>query len=150
MPPSEIRREARESLKGKWGKAALITLAFLAFSMLIGFVQGIVGEETILYSILDVAFLIINIPLSFGLMISFIKLKRGEKVSAFDFIKEGFSRFAKAWGITWHTFIRLLLPIACLIIIAILHTVLILTGVAVQLGAFFSLLYIVLLIDTSS
>ena len=28
MPPSEIRREAREALRGKWGKAILLLFAF--------------------------------------------------------------------------------------------------------------------------
>jgi len=148
MPPSEIRKEARESLKGKWGKAACIILAFLAISMLMGFVQGFINEESIIYTILEVAYLIINIPLSFGLIVSFIKLKRGEEVSSFDFIKEGFSRFGKSWGISLHTFIRLLLPIICLFIIVILHLVLMLTNSVIQLNAIFSLLYVVLLIST--
>ena len=42
MLTSEIRREARESLKGKWGKAVCITLVFMAISMIIGFIQGFV------------------------------------------------------------------------------------------------------------
>lgn len=148
MPPSEIRNEARESLKGKWGKAACITLAFLAFSMLVGFVQGFINEDSIAYDILEVAYLIINVPLSFGLIISFIKLKRGEEVSAFDFIQEGFNRFSKSWGIAWHTFIRLLLPIVCLVLIVVLHFILMFANANVQLNAMFSLVYIVLLIAT--
>ena len=138
----------RTSFSSVSSKTSCITLAFLAFSMLIGFVQGFVSQESIIYDILDIAYVIINVPLSFDLMISFIKLKSGEDVSAFDFVKEGFSRFGKSWGIAWHTFIRLLLPIASLILIIILHLVLMLSGVAVQLGALFSLIYVVLLIVT--
>jgi len=148
VSPSEIRRDAREALKGKWGKAVCIVLAFLAVSMLMGFVQGFINEESIVYTILEVAYVIINVPFSFGLIISFMKIKRNEEVKTLDFIKDGFLRFGKSWGITWHTFIRLLLPVVCLILVVILHLVLFFTGVAVQLGTLFSLLYIVLLFTT--
>ena len=120
MPPSEIRKEAREALSGKWGKAVCIILAYMALSFIIGLIEGLVGEGSVLYSIIDLAFAIITIPLSFGLIISFIKLKRGEEVTALDFFKEGFSRFGRSWGIAWHTFIRMLLPIICIMLITIL------------------------------
>lgn len=128
MPPSEIRKEARESLKGNWGKAVCIVLAYMLVTFLIGFVEGLVGEGTILYSIIDLAYVIVSAPLSFGLIISFMKLKRGEEVKAFGFLEDGFSKFGKSWGITWHTFVRLLLPIACLVLTIILMTVLVLLG----------------------
>lgn len=128
MPPSEIRKEARESLKGNWGKAICIILAYMLISFAVGFVEGLVGEETILYSIIDIAYAIISVPLSFGLIISFMKLKRGEEVKAFGFLKDGFSKFGKSWGIAWHTFVRLILPIACLVLTIILMTVLVLLG----------------------
>lgn len=125
MPASEIRKEAREALAGKWGKAVCIILVYLAFSFAIGLIEGFAGEGTALYTIIDLAYLVISIPLSFGLLISFMKLIRGEEVSNLDFFKEGFSRFGKAWGIYFHTFLRLLLPIICLVLIIILMAVLI-------------------------
>ena len=128
MPPSEIRKEARESLRGNWGKAVGIVLAYMLISFIVGFVEGLADEGTILYSIIDLAYAIISVPLSFGLIISFIKLKRGEEVKAFGFLKDGFSRFGKSWGIGWHTFVRLLLPIVCLVLTIILMTVLVLLG----------------------
>lgn len=148
MPPSEIRKEAREALKGKWGKAALITLAFLAISMLMGFIQGFLEEGSVFYYVLDAVYLLLNIPLSFGLIISFINLKRNENVSAFAFFKEGFSRFGKSWGIWFHTLVRLLLPIICMVFIIILHIVLMIANATIQLNAIFSLLYVVLLVTT--
>lgn len=125
MPPSEIRKEAREALRGKWGKAVCIILAYTAFAFIIGLIEGLVREGTALYTIIDLAYLVISIPLSFGLIISFMKLKRDEEVSCFDFFKDGFSRFGKSWGICFQTFIRLLLPIICLVLIIILMAVLI-------------------------
>ena len=128
MPPSEIRKEAREALKGTWGKGVCIVLAYMLFSFLIGLVEGLVGEGTLLYSIIDLAYAIISIPLSFGLIISFMKLKRGEEVKAFGFLKDGFSRFGKSWGVAWHTFVKMLLPIACLIVIMVLMSILFVVG----------------------
>lgn len=128
MTASEIRKEAREVLKGKWGKAICILLAYVLITFAVGFVEGLVGEGSFIYTIIDLAFLVISVPISFGLVISFIKLKRGEDVKAFGFIKDGFSRFSKSWGIAWHTFVRLLLPIVCLVLTIILMTVLVLLG----------------------
>lgn len=130
MPPSNIRKEAREALKGNWGKAVCIVLAYMLISFVIGLIESLVGEGTVLYYIIDLAYLVISIPLSFGLIISFMKLKRGEEVKAFGFFKDGFSRFGKSWGITFHTFIRLLLPIICIILIAALLLFSIMYGIA--------------------
>lgn len=120
MPPSEIRKEARESLTGKWGKAVRIILAYLLISFVIGFIEGLAEEGSTLALLLGLASFIISVPMTFGLIISFIKLKREEEVSAFGFLKDGFSRFGKSWGIWVHTLLKLLLPIACLFFIIIL------------------------------
>lgn len=124
MPASEIRKDAREALKGKWGKAVCIILVYLALSFVVGFIQGLFKVGSAIYTIINLAYVIISIPLSFGLLISFMKLKRGENVSCYDFFEDGFSRFGKSWGIWFHTFIRLLLPIVCLILVIIFAAVL--------------------------
>ena len=148
MPPSEIRREARESLKGKWRKAASIAFAFLAISFLVGFVQGLVGEGTLTYNLIQIAFLVINIPLSFGLLATLMKLKRNEDVSTFDFFKEGFSRFGKSWGIWFHTFIRLILPIICLVLVTFLMISLGVVNALTQSNLVLTLLGVALFIAT--
>ena len=117
MPPSEVRRDAREALAGKWGKGVSLVLAVLLFDFVVGFIVGLVGEESVLSSILDLAFSIISPALSFGLIICFVKLKRGEKTSAFGFIPEGLKRFGKTWGIALWTFVKLLLPIICMFLV---------------------------------
>lgn len=120
MPPSELRKEAREALSGKWGKAVCIILAYLLFTFALGFVEGFFEESGFIFLLIEIAVLVISMPLSFGLLISFMKLKRGEDVKAFGFLKEGFSRFSKSWGIWFHTLLRMLLPIACIILVVIL------------------------------
>lgn len=146
MPPSEIRKEARETLKGKWGKAVCIYLIFYILTFIIEKLFDNQGAN--FFGIKYWISYIISVPLSFGLIISFMKIKRNEEVKIWDFIKDGFLRFGKSWGITWYTFIRLLLPIACFVLITILHFVLMFANANVQLSTMFSLAYVVLLIAT--
>ena len=125
MPPSEIRKEAREALVGKWGKALCIMLVFFAFVLLyetIGEVLKI--SMPLLYRVFDILYLVVSIPLGFGLVISFMKLKRSESVSAVSFFKEGFDHFGKAWGIYWYTFLKMLLPCLCMFSVIILIIIL--------------------------
>ena len=125
MPASEIRKNAREALRGKWGKAVCITLVYMFISFVIVLVQGFFNERSLAYSLIGIAYIVISIPMSFGLIISFMKLKRNENVSAVDFLKDGFSRFNRSWGIWFYTFLKLILPIICLVFIMILMAVLI-------------------------
>lgn len=148
MTSSEIKKEARELLRGKWLKAVCITLVFLLFSSIAGFIQGFLDENSALYNIIDIIFLIVSVPLSFGLLISFMKLKRNEEVSVFTLFKEGFSRFGKSWGIWFHTFIRLLLPIICLILVAILMVSLGVVNFLTQSNLLLTLLGTILFIAT--
>lgn len=120
MPASEIRKEARESLKGKWGKGALIILAYFAFTFVLGLIEGLFKSNSTIYLLIELAVLVISAPLSFGLVIAFMKLKRGEEISAFGFFKEGFSRFVKSWGVYFRIFLKLLLPTICFIVLIVL------------------------------
>ena len=119
MPPSEIRKEARESLKGKWRKAVCIILAYMLFTFVLGFIEGIFEKNEIVYPFIELAILLISIPVSFGLLISFMKLKRDDVVSTFGFFKDGFSNFGRSWGIAWNTLKKMLLPIVCIVLIAL-------------------------------
>lgn len=120
MPPLEFRKEAREALTGKWGKAVCIMLAYMLFTFVLGFIEGLFKGNEFVYLLIELSVLVISMPLSFGLIISFMKLKRGEDVKAFGFLKDGFARFGKSWGIAWHIFIRMLLPIICFVLILVL------------------------------
>ena len=120
MPASEIRKDARVALAGKWGMAVCITIIYFVIAFAMGLIQGLFDEGSIMYAVIGLVYLILSMPLSFGLVISFMKLKRDEKVSCFDFLKDGFARFNRSWGIWFYTFVKLLLPIVCLILIVIL------------------------------
>lgn len=126
MIPSELRKKAREVLHGNWGKGVLITLAYLLIAIIISCVLYLFKSNNAAYSILNIAELIITLPLSFGFVICFLKLSRSEQTSAFSFVTEGFSRFSRAWGIFFHILIKMILPIVCLIFTILLMSLLIL------------------------
>lgn len=151
MPPSELRKEAREALSGKWGKGICIILAYLLITFAIGFVEGLFENNSLLFLLIEIAVLVITVPLSFGLTISFMKLKRNENVTAFGFLNDGFTNFSKSWGIAWHTFVRMLLPVVAIFIIAILMSILTVTSAKTPLFALAGVvLYIATLIYTVS
>ena len=120
MSISKIRENAREALRGKWGKAACFTLAYLVFFMVVGFVIGLFGEESLLGKLLDLATTIIQVPIVFGLTFAFIKLKRNEEVKAFDYLSIGFSNFGRAWKISLRVFLKVLLPFIGIVVGALI------------------------------
>jgi len=148
MPPSEIRKEAREALKGKWGKSICILLAYFVLAFILGLVQGFFSTNKYIYLLIELAVLVLSMPLSFGLIISFMKLKRGESVKAFGFLKDGFSRFVKSWGIAWHIFLKMILPIICLFLVAVLISVLVIFNAATDTNLWVTILGVLLYIVT--
>lgn len=110
---ADYRASAREKLSGKWGKAALISLGYFVVSFVLGFIEGLLPEN--IKSIFSIATTIIEIPLSFGLLISFYKLFNGEDAKAFDFLKSGFSNFKRAWLVGLNVALKMIIPIIILI-----------------------------------
>lgn len=84
MLSSDFREEARRRLTGKWGKVALMVLAYVALFFVIGFIEGILPNA--IQPILGLAELVVEIPLGFGLIYSLFKIFNGEDVGAFDFV----------------------------------------------------------------
>lgn len=122
MPPSDIRKDARIALSGNWKKGVCIILVNFLISFVISLIirNSFNDNYSILSTLIDIAYTIISTPLAFGLVISFIKLKRGEAVKPYDFIVDGFSNFCRAWGIALQTLLKMLLPIICLILVFLL------------------------------
>lgn len=117
MVSSQIRAEARNSLTGKWGKAALLTLVFGVIDYLITFLLNLVPMVGGLIS------LVITPVLAFGFLVSIIKLKRSEEVGYIDFFKNGFNQFGKVWGVIGQTILKMLLPMIAIIISIVLIAV---------------------------
>lgn len=114
MVSSEFRLEARKKLEGKWGKAACLVLAYAVAIFVLGFISGLFPDSVDF--ILSVIVSVIEVPLSFGLIISLLKLYNNEEVKAFDFLSTGFSNFKKAWGISIQMFLKMIVPFILIII----------------------------------
>ena len=114
MVSSDFRAEARRKLQGKWGKGALITLAYLAITFVIGFISGLLPES--METLISIATMVIEIPLSFGVVFAFLKLFNGEDVKAFDFLSLGFNNFKKSWGIFFQTLLKLIVPVILIVV----------------------------------
>ena len=92
MISSDFRTEARRKLAGKWGKTALIILAYFAVFFVINFVEGFFPDFTL------------------------FKVYNDEEVKAFDFLELGFSNFKKSWGITLQTALKMIVPIILVVV----------------------------------
>lgn len=134
---SELRAKAREKLTGKWGKAACISLAYLVIAFLIGFIRGHIEEHSFLNLIVSIIVFIIEVPLSFGLVYSMYKLFKDEETSAFDFCSLGFSNFGRAWGVTWQTILKMIVPV----ILMIISYVLLAFSISLYVASSFSYIY---------
>ncbi len=116
MTATDTRKMARESLTGKWGIAVLITFCYVLIEFALDFLYNFTSDIPFFNFIISIITLVTSIPLSFGLLISFMKLKRGEEVGAFDFLTLGFSHFSRAWKVCFRQFLKLALPIILMII----------------------------------
>ena len=111
MKASEIRKDARASLKGKWGTGVLMFLLSIIVELVLLWIPKLAGgPETTIGYILNIAMFVLLVPLSLGLIFAFMKLKRNEDVKSYDFITLGFSNFGKAWSIWFSKFVALLVP----------------------------------------
>lgn len=118
MNSSDFRREARNRLSGKWGKAIILILAFSVIDIILTIIERKVSSTA--RSILYFVELLLNVPLSFGLIISLLKLYNNEEAYAFDYLNTGFSNFTKAWGISLRIILKLILPIILIIVSAVM------------------------------
>lgn len=136
MISSDFRAEARRKLDGKWGEVALTILAYLAVFFLLGFVQGLFEENSYMHSLVSLGTTVIQIPLTFGLIISLFKVYKGEASDAFSFFSLGFSNFGKAWGITFKIFVKLIVPIILMVVSYVMIAYVIISTFAVSLFTF--------------
>ena len=118
MVSSDFRKEAREKLSGKWGKAVCIVLGYMAISVILNLIDT--HTTGILNTLVSIATFIIEVPLSFGLVMSFVRLFNEEEVGAFDFLKSGYENFKRSWSVAWNTFLKMLWPVVLMIIAIVL------------------------------
>ncbi len=121
MKISEIKKEAKQNLKGKWGKTILITFIFELITIALGFVLGLTSN-TFMYLPIYLAYLVLIVPISYGLMNSFVNLYDGKEVKAFDFLDFGFKNFKRSWSISLNILLKLL-PLIAVMIVLIIATI---------------------------
>lgn len=115
MNSSDFRKQAREKLSGKWGKSALVTLAYFVIVIVLNFITSKFAE-TALAPIISLFEVIITIPLAYGLTSVFIKIIDNENVSSFDFLPIGFNNFSRSWKVALNIILKMLLPLILLIV----------------------------------
>ena len=116
MTATGTRKKAKECLKGKWKKAALIMFCFSLITSVIAGLDSRLEEQEIISLFLNIVILVISVPISYGLTIIFMKLKRNEEVNTFDFLNFGFAEFLRSWNVALNEILMLLLPIICIIL----------------------------------
>lgn len=114
MNSSDFRSEARKKLQGKWGKAVGIILVYMLVFFAIAFIESLFPDS--MEGILSTISTIIEVPLSFGLIISLMKLYNDEEIKVYEFFTLGFSNFAKSWKISLQIFVKMLVPITLIIV----------------------------------
>lgn len=129
MISSDFRAEARRKLDGRWGKAVVLVLGYLAIMFVLGFIEGLFPEGSAVAVVWSLITTIIEIPISFGLIISFLRFYKGEDVKAFDFLQSSIDNFKRSWAVTWYVFLKMIIPV-----IFIFVSMLIMTGGAIATG----------------
>ena len=113
----EIKQEARKNLEGKWGKAALLVLAFSAVEFVIGFIVGLFEGIPFLPLVASIINIAISIPLGYAMIAAFFKFKEEGSVPYFYFLKEAKESFKKSWAVAFKMLLKIL-PWAILYIVA--------------------------------
>ena len=102
MTRAELKKQAKDTLRGRWGTAIAMVLLFEIITGALSMMGNyIVGFGTI-------AVLVITVPISYGFIGQLIKFSRNEQVGVADFFNLGFSNFKKSWSIVGHTLLKLL------------------------------------------
>ena len=122
MNSSEIRAEARKVLSGKWSTVVLASFVFILINAILSFIFLLCSPTIDIEYIglyLFIAFLfvfLIQMPISYGFAILFIKLKRNENVSYFEFIPITFKNFLEILKTQFKIFLKLIGPIIAFIV----------------------------------
>lgn len=138
MTRAELKKQAKDSLKGRWGE---IIAMILVYELIISGISLILNSIPFAGSITS---LIITVPLSFGFIGQIIKFSRGEKVGICDYFKIGFDNFSKSWSIVGNTFLKLLPVIILLIVTTIGMIVICINKISGGIEEFLTWLFIML------
>lgn len=144
MKARELKKEAKESLKGNMGKAigtyVVYFLASFAITFALAFIPiiGTLAASIIVYGVL------------YGCVVVLMKIKRNQEVSAFDCLKEGFPKCIKVLCCNFWIVIKLLPWVLLYVIAVILSSISpFTTGVLAIVGAVLLIVSLVMIIIRS-
>lgn len=144
MTRAELKQQAKDSLRGRWGTAVGMVLLYEVIIAAISFVAGLIP------GVGSIAVLVVSVPLAFGFIGQMLKFSRNEEVGFVDFFSIGFGNFGKSWSIWGYTLLKLL-PlfigyILVLIVMVILGVVLGMNGSAESLLVILPIMIIAILV----
>ena len=102
MTRAELKQQAKDSLKGRWGTAVAMVLVYELI------LSGLSIAASFIPGLGSIAVFVISVPLAFGFIGQMLKFSRGEEVGLCDYFKIGFDNFGKSWSITGYTILKLL------------------------------------------
>lgn len=109
MKLKEITQETSRYMKNNfWKLFGIVLLEYLITGVLSSISEYI--ETSILKLLYLILVYAVTIPLSYGVIVSFIKCSRNDSVSLFDFISDGMKSFKSVWKVVGMTILKLLLP----------------------------------------
>lgn len=136
MKAKEVRRDARESMSGKWGRFIAMNLILIAITVVATFVamapaiinainsataliRGATASSTLntisssigsfaLTNVLYIILLIFAVPLNYAFVENLMKLKRDENTKCTEFFGLIFKRFGRAWKVALWTMVKIL------------------------------------------
>ena len=123
MHASDFKLIAKEKLRNNGKKAFLISFLYFATFFVMGFIVGLIGENTFLGSLLSLVFSLIEIPIIYGLINSFYSIFKGNDVKPFDFFTHGLSNFGRSWSISLRIILKLIIPIIIILALLIVFSV---------------------------
>ncbi len=108
MEIKEVKKEARQILKGRWKTAMGFSALYIIIISIINSIPGIGTLVGILFSI----------PLYIGMTGEFILFTNNQNVGATDFFKIGFKHFLKSWAVFFLILVKVILKFIVLMFIS--------------------------------
>lgn len=135
MTIKEIKQDAKLRTKGKYFNLIIINVIYALILSAFTFATTIIAgdnDASVLKVILSIFILAIILPFSYGVLVSTIKLTRGEAASSTEFINIGLKNIGKVWKLTLRMLSKLVLPVIFMIVSFLLASI---TSVATNFGA---------------
>lgn len=124
MKINELKSDAKVKLTGIYLKCLVIYLIYACITLCISFVASFSENlNNYLSLICNILLLIFSLPLSYGLIHSYMNLSHGNPSGYFSFLSDGFKKTGKLWAIVGRTILKMIMPFILIIVTAVLTVV---------------------------